>query len=79
MDDIWPVENIWSIVKEMVKSKELKKKAQLRTISWVWRDINSDKELGKRLMQSIPARFEAVISKKGRQVRKEVYKMDMED
>ena len=71
MADIWPVENIWSIVKEMVNSKEPKNKAQLKTIiTRVWREINSDKELCKRLMQSIPARLEAVIAKEGRQFRK---------
>ena len=55
MADIWPVEIIWSIVKEMVKSMKPKNKAQLKTIiTMVWREINSDKELCKRLMQSIP-------------------------
>jgi hypothetical protein len=55
MADIWPVENIWSIVKEMIKSKEPKNKAQLKTIlPRVWREINSDKALCKRLMKSIP-------------------------
>ena len=46
MADIWPVKNIWSIVKEMIKSNETKNKAQLKTIiNRVWREINSDKEL----------------------------------
>ena len=80
MDDIWPVENIWSIVKEVVKVQGTKNKAQLKTINIrVWREINSDKELCKRLMQSIPARLEAVIAKEGRQVRKEDYEMDREE
>ena len=50
----------------------------------VWRDINNDKELCKRLMQIIPAMYsgaqililEAVIAKEGRQVMKEDYKME---
>jgi hypothetical protein len=67
MADICPVENIWYIVKEMVKSKETNNKAQLKTIiTRVWRDINSDKEFCKTLMQSISSRHEAVISKEGR-------------
>ena len=71
MADIWPVENIWSIVNELVKSKEPKNKVQLKTIiTRVWREINSEQELCKRLMQSIPARLEAVIAKEGRQFRK---------
>ena len=45
MADIWPVENIWSIVNELVKSKEPKNKVQLKTIiTRVWREINSEKE-----------------------------------
>ena len=55
-------------------------KAQLKTIiTRVWMEINSDKELCKRLMQSIPARLEAVIAKESRQVRKEDYEMDREE
>ena len=80
MADIWPVENIWSIVKEMIKSKEPKNKAQLKTIiALVWREINSDTELCKRLMQSIPARLEAVIANEGRQGRKDDYEMNREE
>ena len=46
MADIWPVENSWSIVKEMLKSKDPKNKAHLKTIfTKLWREINSDKEL----------------------------------
>ena len=73
MADIWPVENIWSIVNELVKSKEPKNKVQLKTIiTRVWREINSgDKELCKRLMQSIPTRLDAV--------RMEDYEMDREE
>ena len=52
MEDVRPVENIRSIVKEMAKFKEPKKKAHLKTvITRVWRNINTDKELCKRLMQ----------------------------
>ena len=71
MADVWPVENVWAIVKDRVKAKEPKNKAQLkRFITNVWKDIDMDKGLCKRLMQSIPARLEAVIAKEGRQVRK---------
>ena len=38
MADIWTVENSWSIVKEMVKSKVPKNKPQLKTIiTRMWR------------------------------------------
>jgi hypothetical protein len=41
-------------------------------ISGLWR-------ASRRLMQSIPARVEAVITKEGRQVRKEDYEMDRDE
>jgi len=43
------------------------------------RDINNDKELCKMLMQSIPARLEAVIAMEGTQTRKEDYEMEREE
>ena len=54
MEDVRPVENIGSIVKEMAKFKEPINKARLKTvITRVWRNINTDKELCKRLMQIV--------------------------
>ena len=38
-----------------------------------WKEVNTDKLLCKKLMQSIPARLQAVIALEGRQVRKEDY------
>ena len=74
MADIWPIENVWAIVKDRVKAEEPKDKAALkRVIKKVWKEINLDKVLCKKLMKSIPARLEAVISVDGRQVRKEDY------
>ena len=74
MADIWPIENVWAIVKDRVKAEEPKDKAALkRVIKKVWKEINLDKVLCKKLMKSIPDRLEAVISVDGRQVRKEDY------
>ena len=74
------MENVWAIVKDRVKAKEPKNKAQLkRVITSVWKEIDMDKGLCKRLMQSIPARLEAVIAKEGRQVRKEDYEGGREE
>ena len=50
-----------------------------RVITTVWKEINENKVLCKKLMQSIPARLEAVISVKGRQVRKEDYSRRREE
>ena len=72
MADVWPIENVWAIVKDRVKVKEPKSKAELkRVIIKVWKEVDMDKLLCKKLMQSIPARLQAVIALEGKQVRKE--------
>ena len=74
MADVWPIKNVLAIIKDRVKGKEPKNKAQLkRIIISVWREIDEDKGMCRRLMQSIPARLEAVISVQGRQIWKADY------
>ena len=64
------IENVWSIVKQRVK-EEPKSKAELKSvITKVWREIDQDKELCKRLMQSIPKRLQAIVDVGGRQITK---------
>ena len=42
MVDIWPIENVWAILKAGVKAKEPKSKAQLKkVINQVWRQMDS--------------------------------------
>ena len=80
MANIRPLEIIWSITTDMVKSKEPKNKSQMKNIiSMVCRDINYGNDLCKRLMQSIPARLEVLIVKAGRQyyqIKREEYLAD---
>ena len=65
------IENVWSIMKQRVKKEEPKSKAELKSvITKVWREIDQDKELCKRLMQSIPKRLQAIIDVGGRQITK---------
>ena len=75
MADIWPIENVWAILKEGVKAKEPKSKAQLKkVITQVWRQMDRDKDMCKRLITSIPNRLKAVINVGGRQVTKADYR-----
>ena len=63
-----------------MKAKEPKTKSQLKkVITAVWREIDSDKALCRRLIQSIPFRLEAVVAAGGRQVRKEDYHQQREE
>ena len=75
MADIWPIENVWAIVKQRVKEKEPKSKQHLkRVIISVWKEVDQDKALCKRLISSVPRRLEAVIALEGKQVRKSDYR-----
>ena len=79
MADIWPIENVWSIVKNRVKANEPKTKLQLKnTIKSVRREIDGDKDLCKRLMSSIPDRLAAVIAVNGKQIRRSDYRKNEE-
>ena len=74
MADIWPIENVWGIIKQDLNGKDLQNVEQLRVaIRASWRRISEDKALCARLISSIPKRLRAVISKKGNQVFKEDY------
>lgn len=76
MADCWPIENVWSIIKDKVSEDDPQTKPQLkRSITKSWKSINDDKALCKKLIESIPKRLEAVIRKNGEQVRKEDYKL----
>ena len=68
--DVWPIENVWGIVKDRVSKKKCENLGQLkREITKVWRSINADKPLLRRLMSSIPKRCQAVIQSRGDQIR----------
>ena len=68
--DVWLIENVWGIVKDRVSKKKCENLGQLkREITKVWRSINADKPLLRRLMSSIPKRCQAVIQSRGDQIR----------
>ena len=74
MADVWPIKNVWAIVKDKVKESEpVNKEALRKVIIKCWREINADKSLLARLMFSIPRRLQAVISNDGNQIRPNEY------
>ena len=67
--DVWPIENVWGIVKERVSQQKCETLAQLkRAIIGAWRSINEDRALVVKLMSSIPVRCRAVVESGGNQV-----------
>ena len=71
MSNVWPIENVWSILKGKVAEKECSNDQQLNK---AMREIDNDKSLCRHLMASLPHRLQAVIDKEGRQIQKEDYK-----
>ena len=71
---LWPIENVWSILKGKVPEKECSNDQQLKkAIITAWREIDDDKALCRHLMASLPHRLQDVIRKEGRQIQKEDY------
>ena len=74
MADVWPIENVWAILKQKVMEQEPKSKEQLKKVmNKAWQKINKDKAFCKRLISSIPLCLQAVIDLDGRQITKEDY------
>ena len=74
MTDIYPIENVWSIVKTKVDEKNITYLAHLkREITSAWKEIDQDKELCKKMMASISKRLESLIKKRGGQIFKTDY------
>ena len=68
--DVWPIENVWGIIKDRVDKKKCENLASLkREITKAWREMNADKNLLARLIGAIPKRCRAVISVNGDQIR----------
>ena len=66
MADIWPIENIWAIIKQDLDGQDFHNvKDQRAGIRAAWRRISIDKNLCKDLISSIPKRIKAIIKKKG--------------
>ena len=74
MADVYPIENVCSIVKTKVYAKKVTNVPSLkRAITSAWNEIDRDKELCKKLMASIPKRLACVIAKEGAQISKNDY------
>ena len=73
--DLYPIENIWSILKaEVSKKAPIENTTQLKKIiTTKWRELHRDKELMKRMIASVPRKIEAMIKLKGDQVHKADY------
>jgi hypothetical protein len=72
LDDVWPIENIWSIIEMELMKKDYQDLNQVKNeIKKIWK--NFDINLCAKMMSSIPRRLEAVIKNQGRRILKGDY------
>ena len=75
MDDIWPIENVWWLIREKLRRQKRQPKTVTglkRRINVIWKEL--DQELCQKMMESIPKRLKALIVKKGYRIRHDDYK-----
>ena len=73
MANVWPIENVWTIIKENTSLHRTDTLPQLREIDRAWREVDADKELCLKLIKSMPKRAAAIINKEETQVQKADY------
>jgi hypothetical protein len=67
--DVWPIENVWGILKEKLQGCEYKNIEDLKTeIKKEWRKFNLS--VCQRMIDKIPARLKTVIDEDGNQIKK---------
>ena len=72
MSDVWPIENVWGMVREGLGSKEFRNVKKLKkAIVKEWTKITPDQ--CARMMTSIPRRLKAVMKCNGQQINKGMY------
>ena len=72
MADVWPIENVWSIIREKLGVEEFENVTKLKTsITREWKKITP--ELCEKLISSIGKRLKAVVGKEGAQITKQDY------
>ena len=74
--DVWTVENLWAILNEAVKLRQPTPENHWTVIVEEWQRIDQNKPLIKKLIKSIPKRFEAVVRVNGAQIRSTDYAHD---
>lgn len=67
--DVWPIENVWGILKEKLQGREYKNIEDLKTeIKKEWRKFNVS--VCQRMIDKIPTRLKKVIDEDGNQIKK---------
>ena len=73
MADCWVIENVWGIISANVAKRMPTAKTLYTIIVEEWCRIDQDKALIRKLVKSMPKRFDAVRRLGGRQITKDDY------
>ena len=70
MADIWPIENVWAMIKQDLKGKEISMQHnRIEETDQSVLELNlPNQDLGNQLLATIPKRLEAVVNRKGNQI-----------
>ncbi len=63
--DIWPIENVWSTIKEKLKGQQFNNELE-RQLGQQWKMFTPDKY--RQIMERIPYRLKLVIDQDGEQI-----------
>jgi len=72
MDDVWSIENLWSIIRQELSHYEFNSLYDVKEkIIDIWENFSQEKCL--RMIDSIPKRLTAIVQKEGQRITKHDY------
>ena len=72
MDDVWPIENLWSIIRQELSKYEFNSLRDVKQkIIDIWESFDEEKCM--KMINSIPKRLKAIVRKQGQRITKGDY------
>ena len=72
MDDVWPIENLWSIIRQDLCKYEFNSLYDVKQkIIDIWKNFSEERCV--KMIDSIPKRLKAIIRKQGQRITKRDY------
>jgi hypothetical protein len=72
MDDVWSIENLWSIIRQELSHYEFNSLNDVKEkIIDIWENFSQEK--CQRMIDSIPKRLTAIVQKEGQRITKHDY------
>ena len=72
MDDVWPIENLWSIIRQELSKYEFNSLHDVKQkIIDIWESFSEEKCM--KMINSIPKRLKAIVRRRGQRITKSDY------